>query len=494
LAVVTLGLVLRVAQIDTSLWIDELHTAWTAAGDAADVGPRARIGNNSPLYFYVAWATTQVLGMNEPVLRIPSVVAGTLLIPLVFVAALGWTNSRSAGLLAASLVAIDSHFLFYAQEARPYALVQLVGLFQVMAFWKSTQRPTPQNRVVWILLTSLVFHLHYTGLLLVTGELAYYFLAKTVLRRQFEYAGTQLLIDLVLTGLLCSPAVPHVLQVAARRNNWALFVPRSPPWTLLTIFPLSLYVAVPAAAALLVATVRKVRRQQPLLVGVRPAPLLLVCCWLFVPLAIAWLTTYTDIARIFFRRYVVALSAAPPILSAMIVALIPQRIPRIGAALVVLAVATGMIGPIRQWMHDGRFVRRGEEDWRAAVQWVNAEQPTPCLPVLVWPGLIEADALRAGNDPRMKAYCLLPVTGIYELKSCNGGIFPLPNSDAGRLTPGQRQRVVNQRGAWLVVRGGDKTGDAVMAQIVKHWGDWPPPKVACKRAFAGVAVLRFTLP
>src|SRR6478672_5531677 len=84
-AAITVGLIcvisagLRLWQARESLWLDELHTAWCAIGPLANVQPRAEIGNQSPLFFWLEWLMVKLLGENDLAVRLPSIVAGSLL-------------------------------------------------------------------------------------------------------------------------------------------------------------------------------------------------------------------------------------------------------------------------------------------------------------------------------------------------------------------------------------------------------------------------------
>src|SRR4029453_3356644 len=78
---VLLGAALRVWRARESLWLDELHTAWCAMGPLSDVVPRATIGNQSPLFFWLEWLLVHILGASELAVRLPSLVAGSLFPP-----------------------------------------------------------------------------------------------------------------------------------------------------------------------------------------------------------------------------------------------------------------------------------------------------------------------------------------------------------------------------------------------------------------------------
>ena len=43
----------RCEHLTDSLWIDELHTAWSLDGDFSEIADRAASGNQPPLYFWI---------------------------------------------------------------------------------------------------------------------------------------------------------------------------------------------------------------------------------------------------------------------------------------------------------------------------------------------------------------------------------------------------------------------------------------------------------
>ena len=125
IAILLLGVWLRCSQAHESLWLDELHTSWVVADGAGQIADRARAGNQSPLYFDLVWCVVQLLGHHEWTLRLLSLVAGSGLILATYELVRRWSHSVTSGLLAALLVAVSRDCIFYAQEARPYALLQL---------------------------------------------------------------------------------------------------------------------------------------------------------------------------------------------------------------------------------------------------------------------------------------------------------------------------------------------------------------------------------
>ena len=129
------GVVLRGVAAGDHLWLDEQHTAWVASSDLGDVAGRSIDGNQTPLFFYACWATLKAGGESALSLRLPSLLCGLVLLFIVPV----WIYRRTAS--AASLLIVSAWFLFdydavfYSSEARPYAMVQLLGAIQAGVFW-----------------------------------------------------------------------------------------------------------------------------------------------------------------------------------------------------------------------------------------------------------------------------------------------------------------------------------------------------------------------
>ncbi len=457
---------MRLYQVGESLWVDELHTAWTVSGSAGEIPGRAAMGNTSPAYFYLPWLAGRLMGMNELAMRLPSVLAGVGLVVLIYLLVARWTRSRCAGLLAAFLATIDWNFLFYGQEARTYAMVQLVGLAHVGLFWHVLEKPSGLARAALVLLGALLFYLHYTASLLIVAEVACYGVLCAWRPWRPAYRWWQLLVDLALTGLVCLPAAGHLAQIAARRANWALFVEQRPASAIVTeMYPLRTYVFLPGAIVLVLGLFGWLALRRPLVRRIDPRLALLAVCWLLVPIGLAWLATDRDIARLFLRtdrgvahlflrRYVIVSAAAPIVMGSLLCAACRHRPVRATLAVLVAGIAIYTTGPAWLFWHDGRLVRHSEEDWRGAVQLINDATDHTKTPLLLYSGLIESNALTGkDDDPRLVAYCLLPVTAIYPVDASERELVPMHWSDPVGLSEQQWQFVVNRGGAWILVRG-----------------------------------------
>lgn len=504
LGIVTLvGLLLRIAQVDESLWLDELHTAWTISGGLADIPHRAAMGNYSPVYFLLPWATSHTIGFSEFALRLPSVVPGVLLMPLAYFAVVRWTASRSAALLAAWIVALEANFIFYAQEARPYALIQLLGLVHVIVFWSVLQAPTWRKRVALVSLAALLFYLHYTGLMIVVAEIVAYVAVWVLSRNRPGYRPLQFVTDFALVALACLPASGHLLEIAARRENWKAFIEPRPMAELATSypFPIVLYVFVPAGVAVVVALIRRTLRMVPILGKTDWQLLVVLICWYLVPAGVAWFATSADLAPLFFRRYLMVASLAPVMVAGVVCAWGATPRIRIGIAMFVAAAIVVAdwggyhVGTVTAYRNHGKFSQRSMEDWRGVVRYVNSVEDASQHPVFVQSGLIEANGLAAGGDAALSEYCLLPVkTAIYPIDDRKRRIWPLRNGPPLTTDPDALATAVDCGGAWLIVRGQADWADRVFRYLTTALRDTRVDVDQIrKKSFSGVHVYHVEL-
>lgn len=464
-AILLVAFALRAGQIADSLWLDELHTAWVVDGTLREIPARAAIGNQSPMYFYLPWATTRLFGLNEAALRLPSLVAGVAIVAAIYALVRRMTNSHAGALLAAWLAAINPNFLWYSLEARPYAWVQLVGVLQVFAFWQTLARPTWRSRVVLVAISLALFYLHYTAALLVAAEAIYFAIAKTALRDSIRYSLAAALVDVAIFAACCVPAIAHLQAIAGRREAWWKFVPHDPPlWKLLTMFPLAVPVGLTALVAAVCRAVAWWRNRLP--VSEMPfATLLLATLWLLVPLTFAYVATISELAPLWMRRYVMVSAAAPMVMAGTLCALAGTQALRAATATSIF-VAT-VLWLALQWpsFQEGNWIARSRQDWRSAIAEVQRDRATAAWPVLMRSGLIEADQLHESRDAELRAYCLLPVASIYRLDAGERELIPLPFSHPFQLPRDDAKKLLAHDGFWLIAAGNQPTKDAALKSL-----------------------------
>ncbi len=493
IAVTLLAGGMRVWQARESLWLDELHTGWCAVGSFADVVSRAAAGNQSPLFFWLEWLLVQVFGPSELALRLPSLIAGTLLGVGLYAALVRWTGEAWLGMLVAWLVAVDPRQIFYATEARPYALVQLLALLHVMLFVELIQRPTLGRRVLFVAGAVLLFHLHYTAGLLFVGELAAYVLWRMIQGEPLAYDGKSVTLDLFLIAAFCLPAISNLQAIYGRRTNWEAFVGQEPVTEVLNLWP----AAWGAVLAILLAD-RYVRiaggspRSTP---ATRELPPLVVLLWAIVPVALAWVLTATDVARVLFPRYVIVSAPAATLLAVLCLRMVPSRSLQIVLGLGLAAFALRNSHVIEQYQLDRRYIADRRDDWRGAIAFFNQQAEHDQHPVLVRSWLIEADGLATAHSWELADYCLYPVMSIYPLDAQRNRLVPLPRTSSGKLDAETIEQVRASGGAWLILGGRPEVADTIEREIVrrvqssKSKVQSPEWAVALRQSFGNVRVV-----
>jgi mannosyltransferase len=441
---------LRLLPLRESLWIDELHTAWCALAALGEVGEYAAIGNQSPLFFWLEWLLVRVLGPSEWSLRLPSFIVGSLLPLALYMLARRWTIA-GVGLVAAVLVAIDPLAIFYATEARPYALVQLLSVIHVGLAAELFARPTRALRIGWISLAAVIFHLHYTAGLLIAAEVVAYGIVLALRPLEVAYGWRFALLDLLIVAALCLPAAGILSAIFARRTNWAEFVAQSDIWEALLWWPTAVggFYVLGAMISGRRATI----------------PALLTLCWAAVPVGLTWLATEIDFVRLFYPRYLIIVQPAAALLAAWCIELAPWNWAKwTYAALLLVALAlTG--GVFQRLASEGRTITPRNEDWRGAVAWLNEQHAYHPFPVFVASGLIEVKEMGQPQNVRLADYLLLPVTSLYPLEADRNEIAPLVLSREGRLDQTIEMLILHRGGAWLVVRGSKDAAQQTSAAI-----------------------------
>jgi hypothetical protein len=133
---VLLSLLLRSRELGIGFWIDEGLSVGIADRPLTDIPGALRQDGSPPLYYLLLHVWMSVFGTSEPGARGFSLACATLAIPVAWWAARALFGAR-AGWMAGVLAATNPFLTQYAQEARMYALVALMGLVACAAFGRA---------------------------------------------------------------------------------------------------------------------------------------------------------------------------------------------------------------------------------------------------------------------------------------------------------------------------------------------------------------------
>jgi mannosyltransferase len=168
-AVIMLGAWFRLHGLAVqSLWNDELASVVYTNLPPIDMIRATARDVHPPAYYLILWASRNVLGDSEIMLRMPSAFAGILAIAAMYVLGRRVYSARE-GILGATLLAALWSPIYYSQEARMYSFVLLFTLV-TSALWIGLVKRLSSNRMPWrlaaayILASCILLYLHYYGI------------------------------------------------------------------------------------------------------------------------------------------------------------------------------------------------------------------------------------------------------------------------------------------------------------------------------------------
>lgn len=169
-AAALLAFVLGMVQLGTdSLWVDDGFTfthARLADADFWNVVTRHEM--NGVVYSVLMHGWLQ-FGQSETWLRLPSVLFATAVVPVLWLLGRRLFDERT-GVTAAFLVAMNAFVVEYSHEARTYALTLLLATASVLLLVRFIDRPTTVRWTAWVIVTGLLAHAHFFGVLVIGAE------------------------------------------------------------------------------------------------------------------------------------------------------------------------------------------------------------------------------------------------------------------------------------------------------------------------------------
>ena len=164
---------LWILPLGNSFWLDETLVVAIARNRFADVAAaNLQVPSQSILFDYVEWLMLQFAGVNEIVLRVPSLLAAAGSAYVLYRFGAEFVN-REAGLIYAILFVVLPQTAAEASDARPYALGLFFHLLALLTLlrWKRDGRQREAMLFAVLAAASVYFHLFF--ILAVPCEAAY---------------------------------------------------------------------------------------------------------------------------------------------------------------------------------------------------------------------------------------------------------------------------------------------------------------------------------
>jgi 4-amino-4-deoxy-L-arabinose transferase-like glycosyltransferase len=208
-----LAFTLRMHQIDNdSMWFDEGLTTLRASYPVSQLLINEyRIQDGSlrsthpALYFLMVHFSNILLGQSDFSYRYPSTLLGIMLVPLVYQLARR-VHDQKVAFLAMGLTAINPLQIFYAQEARMYTLVVLLGAAATYVLWQAfSTRHLWRWLILYSLLATAAFFTNYNAAFLIAVQAVF---AAWILWSRGHRRVVLLGSGLGLVGLMLLPFLP----------------------------------------------------------------------------------------------------------------------------------------------------------------------------------------------------------------------------------------------------------------------------------------------
>ncbi len=208
------GLVVRLI-VPRGLWLDEATSVDQARMSFGGMIANLRTTDvHPPLYFSVLWVSVRWLGSGELAVRLPSIIAGALVVPMLY--ALGKeAYDRRTGMVAAAVGSVAPIMVWYSQEARMYAFLMLFG---VIALWAQVRILNRGGRLVWAMYAvasiALIWTQYFGALQVVVQQLAFAYFIWARRRRGEPVRGlvTGWAVTLAAIIVWLAPLVPFAYQ------------------------------------------------------------------------------------------------------------------------------------------------------------------------------------------------------------------------------------------------------------------------------------------
>ena len=371
------GLVLRLASLGESLWLDELSTLWAVESSFGDVLRRVpSVMGQTPLYFAFAWSSVRTFGESEWALRLPSLLAVAGTTGMVALAA-ARLHGRRAAAWTAVLFWLCYPAVWASVDARPYGLAMLFAAMGLWGWTGACLQGSRPHRWLWIGGTAGLIWSHYVFLPFALAAPVAYALIPASRQR---YRPWQFLGDAAMTAVLVVPASVQFAGIVATREAHAWSLASSHLAVPILLAPFALAMLMPVA-----------RRQTG---DVTRA--ILGMFWVSIGLQVAALeaSALVEMDLLATRYAYVVLVPASLIAGCNLARL---RGADLVAPLAVFALGTGL-ALYATYRIAGSWTGAGYQEWRQAVEAVRVDMASnPGAPVLFRSGNAEDDLRPPGE-------------------------------------------------------------------------------------------------
>jgi mannosyltransferase len=388
-AIVCTGLFFRLVLLgQKSLWLDEMWSIGIARMSWTSFWSVVRTQDPNMSLYYSLLHIWMKMGSSEFAIRFMSVLFGSATIPVVY--ALGRRLfTRSVGLVAGALLAINVFHIQWSQEARGYTLVVFLATLSSFLFIRAVEKNSWWNWLAYVVVSVLTVYAHLFGVLVLAAHCV-----SLLFRLPREVAWKKLFTSVLLMGTLFAPLAALTLQRSQHTAVPFSWIPRPTLHGIYDVFyslagnaefagstggkPILVAYGVACLAGVGWAAMKKEKGRAR-----ESWRITFLLCWLFIPLILLLLISVRQ--SMFLNRYLLICVPALVLLAASGIGTMKQR-NLMGAALLIM-VALSLSGLVQYY----RF-RAGRQEWKAATAYIlNQARPMDAAIFYVAPGRLLFD-------------------------------------------------------------------------------------------------------
>ena len=448
--IILLGLFFRIFEkTPASLWTDEFATYWISSAPSLSecISRAAPTQGQSPFFYIIEWMVLKNAPHTENTLRLISLISSLISIGLVYFIAISMfkkpippseeaeENEKPSSnhkitkspnykiiyipaIFAALLFAVDTQQIYYAQEARPYALGIMFALFSQLFFMRLIKHRSVYNETLYIIFSALIVYTHYIigTMLLVQNIWALFLICKPDKREQSDKRQTAITfinwvkIQIILIAVIF-PLLFHLIPIMRQSSKWNWL--RSGTFLdtakiLGTLFN-PLIVIMFGIVFIVISLYKGDARNTAKFIKNRTFYFLFL--WFLVPPLFAYFASKYLNTSILDARYM-TLSLIPFYLFAAycINALSNQQAKIFLMSFILFAYLGGVLSPA--FKKEGRFTYHVPHDWRAAISHLNKHVRFGDV-IILRSGYVKENWAPGTNNPIILDYVKAPLNSFY---------------------------------------------------------------------------------
>ena len=169
---IAVAAIVRVIGLDGGLWVDEVYSLVRSFREPIGTILTEYWGDNHhPLYAVLAHTSRAVFGESPWSVRLPAMLFGVAAVPMLL-----WLGeqvaSRREAIMAALLLAVSYHHVWFSQNARGYSAIAFFAIATLWALLRGVESGARRYFLIYAVLAALGAYTHLTMIFVVVGHAA----------------------------------------------------------------------------------------------------------------------------------------------------------------------------------------------------------------------------------------------------------------------------------------------------------------------------------